>query len=160
MTLTRRQQEVHSLLTQGKSNKQIGRELGISPDTAKDHCRRIYEALGVRNRWDLVRPPPAPVRHLPGTIAEQASSLVGPVLATCIRERTRLGIAKYGQTLDDNDQPQRARAVHFVQEMLDGTQYALWLGDPSLAARCAIEAELVTRRYGLIAEEIMQGGKQ
>lgn len=95
----------------------------------------------------------------PTTIEEQACELLSPRLAACIRQRTQLGIRKYGQRLDHNLQPTRARAVHLVQELLDGLQYALWLGEQKTARRLAVEAILVSRRYGLTVSEIMNGGK-
>ena len=93
------------------------------------------------------------------TIEEQACGMVGTILADCIRQRTAAGVAKYGQRLDDNHQPDRAKAVHLVQEELDAMQYSLWLGNRRKAARHATEAMLTAALYGLTAEEIMQGGK-
>ena len=39
----------------GSSNKQAGRELGISPRTIEVHRARIMEKLGAKNAADLVR---------------------------------------------------------------------------------------------------------
>lgn len=47
--LTPRQWEVFNLLRQGKSNKQIANELGLSEGTVKIHVTAILRALGVRN---------------------------------------------------------------------------------------------------------------
>ena len=49
-TLTTRQREVLELLTKGKSNKQIARELDLSDNTVKIHVAAILRALGVENR--------------------------------------------------------------------------------------------------------------
>lgn len=94
------------------------------------------------------------------TIEEQGRALLGPVLGEVLAQRTAAGVAKYGQRLDDNHQPDRAKAVHLVQELLDAVQYALWLGETRKAARLAAEAELTAGLHGLTAEEIMAGGKQ
>lgn len=94
------------------------------------------------------------------TIEAQAQALLGPVLAEAVRQRTAAGIAKYGQRLDDNHQPDRAKAVHLAQELLDAIQYALWLGNERQAARLATEAEITAAVFGLTLEEIMEGGKQ
>lgn len=53
--LTRRESEVLKEITDGSSNKEVGRKLGISPRTVEVHRARIMEKLGARNAADLVR---------------------------------------------------------------------------------------------------------
>lgn len=53
--LTRRELEVLKEITDGASNKEVGRSLGISPRTVEVHRARIMEKLGARNAADLVR---------------------------------------------------------------------------------------------------------
>lgn len=53
--LTPREREVLQLITNGQSNKEAGRELGISPRTIEVHRARIMEKLGAKNTADLVR---------------------------------------------------------------------------------------------------------
>lgn len=48
--LTARECEVLGLLASGQSNKEMARELGISPNTVKTHVSRIYEKLTVERR--------------------------------------------------------------------------------------------------------------
>jgi len=48
--LTPREREVLRLLAQGRTNRQIGQCLGISPGTAKNHVERILTKLGVSDR--------------------------------------------------------------------------------------------------------------
>ena len=48
--LTERQIDVMRLLSQGKPNKLIARDLGISEGTVKIHLAAIFRALNVRNR--------------------------------------------------------------------------------------------------------------
>jgi len=48
--LTARQREVLGLIGQGKSNKQIARDLDLSDGTVKLHCMAIFRALKVSNR--------------------------------------------------------------------------------------------------------------
>lgn len=50
--LTRRQLDVLKLLSIGRSNKQIARQLDITEGTVKVHLNRIFKALGVRNRTE------------------------------------------------------------------------------------------------------------
>jgi FixJ family two-component response regulator len=53
--LTSRERDVLSQIAAGSSNKQAGRELGISPRTIEVHRARIMEKLGAKNAADLVR---------------------------------------------------------------------------------------------------------
>ena len=50
--LTGRQLEVLSLLALGRSNRDIGAELGISAGTVKMHVSRIFKVLDVSNRTE------------------------------------------------------------------------------------------------------------
>ena len=43
-----------SLLTQGKSNKEIANALRIAEDTVKSHVRHILSKLGVQSRTQAV----------------------------------------------------------------------------------------------------------
>jgi DNA-binding NarL/FixJ family response regulator len=52
--LTERQIEVLRLLSQGKPNKSIARDLNISEGTVKIHLAAIFRALDVRNRVEAV----------------------------------------------------------------------------------------------------------
>ena len=52
--LSRRQAELVSLLLMGKSLPVIGRQLGISQETARTHLRRAFAKIGVTNQLDLV----------------------------------------------------------------------------------------------------------
>jgi FixJ family two-component response regulator len=53
--LTAREQDVLHGLVGGASNKEIARQLGISPRTIEVHRARIMEKLGARNAADLIR---------------------------------------------------------------------------------------------------------
>ncbi len=48
--LTPRQQDVLSLIVQGKTNKEIARSLGIGEGTVKIHVAALFGKLGVRHR--------------------------------------------------------------------------------------------------------------
>lgn len=52
--LTRREASLLPLILLGQTNTQIGRTLGISPDTVKDVCPRLYRKFGVVNRTALL----------------------------------------------------------------------------------------------------------
>lgn len=49
-----RQAEILQWLREGKSNEEIGRLLGISALTVKNHLQRLYRQLGVNNRAHAV----------------------------------------------------------------------------------------------------------
>ena len=53
--LTPREREVLQLISNGQSNKEAGRDLGISPRTIEVHRARVMEKLGARNTADLMR---------------------------------------------------------------------------------------------------------
>lgn len=53
--LTPREAEVHELLAQGLTNKEIAALLHISPSTATVHVKHIFEKLGVRSRAEAAR---------------------------------------------------------------------------------------------------------
>jgi FixJ family two-component response regulator len=53
--LTAREQDVLRGLVEGASNKEIARQLGISPRTIEVHRARVMEKLGARNAADLIR---------------------------------------------------------------------------------------------------------
>jgi PAS domain S-box-containing protein len=52
--LTPRQVEVLQLLQRGASTYQIARELHLSPETVRNHVRRLLRALGVHTRLEAV----------------------------------------------------------------------------------------------------------
>lgn len=52
--LTHRQIDVLNCLREGKSNKQIAYELGLSEGTVKIHVTAIFKQLGVKNRTQAV----------------------------------------------------------------------------------------------------------
>jgi DNA-binding NarL/FixJ family response regulator len=52
--LTPRQTDVLALLLQGKPNKLIAREMGLSVETVKDHVAAVLRALGVSSRTQAV----------------------------------------------------------------------------------------------------------
>lgn len=53
--LTARERDVLERIAHGASNKEAGRELGISPRTVEVHRARIMEKLNAKNAADLMR---------------------------------------------------------------------------------------------------------
>jgi DNA-binding CsgD family transcriptional regulator len=53
-TLTDRQREIVRWAARGMSNKQIARQLGISPETVKTHLHRVFAREGVHGRVALL----------------------------------------------------------------------------------------------------------
>ncbi|MEM9280494.1 MAG: LuxR C-terminal-related transcriptional regulator [Verrucomicrobiota bacterium] len=51
LRLTPREKEVRHWLSQGKSNEEIAIILGISPHTVKNHLNKVFDKLGVHNRY-------------------------------------------------------------------------------------------------------------
>jgi len=54
-TLTDREKQVLKLVAEGRSNKEVAEDLGISVKTAMSHRERMMEKLGLHNRTELVR---------------------------------------------------------------------------------------------------------
>ncbi|HJT58814.1 MAG TPA: response regulator transcription factor, partial [Ktedonobacteraceae bacterium] len=52
--LTERETEVLQLLAQGRSNKEIARDLHVVEDTVKVHVKHILAKLGVQSRTQAV----------------------------------------------------------------------------------------------------------
>jgi DNA-binding NarL/FixJ family response regulator len=67
--LTPRQLVVLRLLLQGKANKVIARELGLSVETIKDHVAAVLRCLGVNSRTQAV----IAVRYM-----QQSGQMIGP----------------------------------------------------------------------------------
>jgi DNA-binding NarL/FixJ family response regulator len=75
--LTVRQQQILNLVLNGRSNKLIARELGISPNTVKVHIQAIFRELRVHSRMSLAvafRPIFLNTCQLDSTGAEQPST--------------------------------------------------------------------------------------
>lgn len=53
--ISAREMEVLAALVAGRANKEIARELNLSPNTVKTHVARLYEKLGARRRTDAVQ---------------------------------------------------------------------------------------------------------
>jgi len=49
-----REFEVLTLLAQGRSNKEIARELDVSPNTVKTHVANLYEKLEAKRRTEAI----------------------------------------------------------------------------------------------------------
>jgi len=54
-TLTPREREVLDLMTQGKQNKVIAQDLGVSPRTVEIHRARVMEKMNAQSVAELVR---------------------------------------------------------------------------------------------------------
>lgn len=52
--ITRREHEVLGLLAAGRSNKEIARQLNLSPNTVKTHIARLYDKLQAVRRTDAI----------------------------------------------------------------------------------------------------------
>lgn len=74
-SLTDREREVMTLVTQGLLNKQVAGRLGLSEVTIKSHRRHVMSKMDVRTLPDLVRS--AAVLGLPSARAERAEP--GPI---------------------------------------------------------------------------------
>ena len=52
--ITERERQVLQLLADGRSNKEIAAQLGLSPNTVKTHVARLFEKLRVARRTEAI----------------------------------------------------------------------------------------------------------
>ncbi|MFZ5671026.1 MAG: response regulator transcription factor [Pseudomonadota bacterium] len=52
--ITPREREVLALIADGRSNKEIARELAVSPNTVKTHVARLFEKLEAARRTEAI----------------------------------------------------------------------------------------------------------
>jgi DNA-binding NarL/FixJ family response regulator len=62
--LSPRERAILELIAQGQSNKEIARELGITPETVKSHVKNIFTKLEVDKRAKAVARAGAITRHV------------------------------------------------------------------------------------------------
>jgi RNA polymerase sigma factor (sigma-70 family) len=53
-SLSPREQNILEHIGQGRSNKEVARELGISPETVKSHVKNIFVKLAVEKRAQAI----------------------------------------------------------------------------------------------------------
>ncbi len=53
-SLSVRERNIINLIAHGQSNKEVARDLGISPETVKSHMKHIFEKLEVEKRTQAV----------------------------------------------------------------------------------------------------------
>ena len=53
--LTKREREIFSLLAIGYENDMISRELCLSEQTVRNYVSLIYDKLGVKDRFEIIR---------------------------------------------------------------------------------------------------------
>ena len=54
MPLTPKEQQIYNMVTQGKTNKEIGQELNVNERTIETHMRSILIKTRCRNRIELI----------------------------------------------------------------------------------------------------------
>jgi RNA polymerase sigma factor (sigma-70 family) len=53
--ITERERQVLQSLADGRSNKEIAAQLGVSPNTVKTHVARLFEKLQVGRRTEAIQ---------------------------------------------------------------------------------------------------------
>jgi DNA-binding CsgD family transcriptional regulator len=97
-SLTPRERQVMPYIAEGRANKVIAIELGISQRTAEAHRARIFQKLGVRNAVELVRAMwqvPVPAWRL----AEPAPASYGGTPGDAVTVSATVSAAASGATL-------------------------------------------------------------
>ncbi len=100
--LTRRQHQVLALLGEGKANKDIADELGISERTVGNHVASILKLLGVSNRTQ------AAVAAVEMRFAESITARLPPFLPafeSCLSERRNLSAVSLESSMPERRPP-------------------------------------------------------
>ena len=53
-SLSRRELEILTLIDDGRSNKEVARALGVTPETVKTHLKNVFGKLSVERRAQAV----------------------------------------------------------------------------------------------------------
>jgi LuxR family maltose regulon positive regulatory protein len=54
ISLSRREHEILALIAEGRSNKEVARALGVTPETVKTHLKNVFDKLSVERRAQAV----------------------------------------------------------------------------------------------------------
>lgn len=79
--LSAREREIAGLVAVGASNKEIARQLRISPNTVSSHLRQIFAKLGLVRRAELCR-----LWYRAESLQSRQDSLSGPVARSVKRQ--------------------------------------------------------------------------
>ena len=55
--LTKREYDIFTLIAEGYNNKEIELRLNLAEQTVRNHVSTIYAKLGVRDRFEIIKPP-------------------------------------------------------------------------------------------------------
>jgi DNA-binding CsgD family transcriptional regulator len=92
--LTERERAVLGRLAEGESNRQIAKNLAITPSTARTHTRNVLSKLGVSSRvLAIASTHPA---HVPGPALAPGPESGDPISSLTRREREVLGCMAEG----------------------------------------------------------------
>jgi DNA-binding CsgD family transcriptional regulator len=129
MNLSERQQQVLRLLSQGKSNKEIAFELGITEGTVKQHLFTLYKKLGATNRAKAVIAAAVQLGHVrtpdsDGTLAggaPEAPHYVWRMVTTVVIQPAHAANASASERARFNQQMDALQAeAHLLTDGLDG----------------------------------------
>lgn len=147
--LSPREKEVIRLLLQGKGNKQIAHELGISERTVEFHLNNIFEKMEVKSRVELI----LKLGKSTGDFSEE------PV------ESTVAGSSQTGHTGKQTDTPSRPSEVHDEKVSGEKKEFAMntkWttILPPLviLMGLVLISAGIVTQKYAAVVIGIICSG--
>ena len=133
-----RQTEILQLIAQGRSNKEIARQLGLTEGTVKQHLYALYRKLGVRNRTQALREGARWLPTGPAAVEAVAPAYYARRLVTAVVLLPQAGSpgdlrgAEMAAAIDLMRRRVAALAQAFdgVPEALSGGGLALWFGHP------------------------------
>lgn len=76
--LSPQEASVAQLAQAGRTNREIAQQLHLSIKTVESHLGHIYQKLGIRSRWQLTSPTPAPMADLEGRMRSAPPGTTGP----------------------------------------------------------------------------------
>jgi DNA-binding CsgD family transcriptional regulator len=143
-TFSKREKEVAELIAQGKSNKQIARQLGIAIRTVEFHSSHIYDKLGVSSRSEAV------VEFLKSNLREPTVTAKNPTVRLSTVDSNGVSLHNLGKSLPVN---RRSMAITIgsgilLLALIFGARFFFWQSPTSTETSNNTRKVLAISRVG------------
>ena len=100
------------LLEQGRSTAQIAEELHISTETARNHIRRLFRALGVHSRLEALQSHAVTQPSLPAAPPDRPFALSRPRCPPCLARLREVGMVEWARWAGRNRTCELSQTTH------------------------------------------------